>query len=135
MSAPSTVARKAGKIFPHHELEAVMAILDEYGIASHETGRARVQLAILKVFQEGTVERETEAGRLERLRRLVAAAKADYRDVLAWAEYPREIRTGPVEMRKLSPEQQRRLRQEDREQYRRWLRDEYSPEHQGGSRP
>ena len=53
-------------------------------------------------------------GNLERLRTLVADAKRDYRDVLAWAEYPTEI-AGPSW--RLSHTDQARIRAADRAQY------------------
>ena len=51
-----------------------MAVLDSYGVRSHERERERVQLAILKLSD----------GSLEALHHYVAAAKRDYRDVLYW---------------------------------------------------
>jgi hypothetical protein len=99
----------------------VQDILDQYGVESYEKGRARVQLAILKVFQEGTTGQESGEQKLERLRGLVRAAKCDYRDVLAWAEYPEQIKMGFIEMKKLTPQEGKALRKRDREQYLRWL--------------
>jgi hypothetical protein len=117
------VIRKVRKIFPDQDAGLIMEILDQYGLESYETGRTRVQLAILKVFQEGAADKEGSDERLERLRRLVRVAKSDYRDVLAWAEYPEESKKGFVGMKALSPQEAKELREQDREGYRRWLQD------------
>ncbi|MDY7039408.1 MAG: hypothetical protein SVX38_00945 [Chloroflexota bacterium] len=88
-----------------------MKILDQYGVEKYEGGRNRVHLAIIKVSE----------GELSRLPELVKVAKADYRDVLAWAEYPRQIKIGFVGMKRLSPDEAEAIRREDREQYLQWL--------------
>jgi hypothetical protein len=51
----------------------------------------------------------------------VRMAKRDYRDVLAYAEYPEEMRIGFVGMSQLSPEEGQAIRQRDRKQYLEWL--------------
>lgn len=57
-------------------------------------------------------------GDLARLERLIGAAITDYRDVLAWAEYPRQMRLGPT-----APlADQARARREDMLEYERWLK-------------
>ncbi len=48
-------------------------------------------------------------------------AKRDYRDVLAYAEYPEQMRIGFVGVRQLPAEEVKALRQRDREQYLGWL--------------
>ena len=58
----------------------VTQLLDAYGVESHERERERVQLAIVKLSM----------GSEEKLREHVAIAKLDYRDILLWADYPRE---------------------------------------------
>lgn len=74
------VRRAAKRAFPHENLTTIMAILDAYGTESHEPERNRVQLAIITLSE----------GDVDKLRHFVAAAKQDYRDVLWWAEYPRD---------------------------------------------
>jgi len=71
-----------------------------------------VQLAILKL----------SGGERERLPDLVKMAKLDWRDVLAYAEYPEEMKTGPIEMRSLSSSATRTIRRRDKRQYQKWLR-------------
>ena len=61
----------------------------------------------------------------EALRDYVDLAKQDYRDVLALAEYPGEMRAGHLARSRLSPHQRRdleRIRKQDREQYLKWLK-------------
>lgn len=55
---------------------------------------------------------------LAELRTCVAVALADYRDVLAWAESPRQMRAGPG-----APQSDRaRASREDAQEYAEWLR-------------
>lgn len=68
----------------------------------------RVAVACLKLSE----------GDLALLKKYVDAAKADYRDVLAWAEYPRQMRLGPG----APPADQARARREDMDDYARWLK-------------
>ena len=107
------VLEKIAQYWPGANHQEVMTVLDEYGEESHGLGRARVQLAILKLSE----------GERERLTELVGMAKKDYRDVLAYAEYPEEMRIGFVGMSRLSAEEVKAVRQRDREQYLRWLRE------------
>jgi len=76
-------------IFPGSDWPGVVALLDAYGVASHERERERVQLAILKLCE----------GSEDKLRDYVNVAKRDYRDVLFWAEYPDEARLDTPEKR------------------------------------
>ena len=105
------VLAKVAQYWPDEDPQAIMAILDRYGAESSERGRSRVQLAILKLAE----------GDRDELERLVAMAKRDYRDVLAYAEYPEEMRLGFVGMRELSTDEAKALRQRDRQQYLDWL--------------
>jgi hypothetical protein len=102
---------KIARYWPEADAQEILALLDEYGAESHESGRARVQLAILKLSE----------GDRERLPELVSMAKRDYRDVLAYAEYPEQMRTSAADMRKLTREEAKALRQRDRAQYLEWL--------------
>jgi hypothetical protein len=105
------VLHKVARYWPNADRQEIVAVLDQYGAESGEQGRARVQLAVLKLCD----------GRRERLADLVAMAKRDYRDVLAYAEYPEAMKLGFVGMRELSPEEAQAVRQRDREQYLKWL--------------
>jgi hypothetical protein len=102
---------KVRRYWPDEDPAEILAILDQYG-GSGEPGRTRVQLAILKLCE----------GRKERLPELVRMAKRDYRDVLAYAEYPEEMKTDVADLIKMSKEERKAMRQRDKEQYRKWLR-------------
>lgn len=91
--------------------QQIVQQLSTYGTEQHEREPERVRLAILKLCAED----------VHRLDDLVEAAKRDYRDVIAWAEYPEEIKAGYLAVSKLSPEEQAALRKRDREQYVKWL--------------
>lgn len=86
-----------------------MGILDLYGKESHEQGKARVQIAILKL----------SGGDLENLRAYVEIAISDYRDVLAYAEYPEEMSKNTWKMS--DKEEVNRIQERDRQQYIDWL--------------
>jgi hypothetical protein len=101
------------RYWPEADPQEILALLDEYGAESGESGRSRVQLAIIKL----------SGGERERLPELVGMAKRDCRDVLAYAEYSEEMRTGVHAMRELTREEIKALRQRDRAQYLEWLGD------------
>jgi hypothetical protein len=107
----SQVIRKIKRYWPEMDPDDILRILDRYGEEAWEGDRERVHLAILKVSE----------GEFERLEGLIRAAKADFRDVIAWAEYPKELKTGFVGMKALTPEEARAVREEDRGQYKKWL--------------
>lgn len=106
------VLEKVAQYWPDVNPREIMDILDEYGIESSERGRARVHLAIVKLSE----------GQRDRLEELVEMAKRDYRDVLAYAEYPEEMRMGFVRVSQLPTEEVQAMRRRDREQYLEWLR-------------
>lgn len=107
------VLMKIRKMWPGADVQEILEVLNRYGNESWESGRTRVQLAILKLCE----------GDRERLPGLVEMAKRDWRDVLAYAEYPEEMRTNPVEMQKKSPEEANAIRKRDRQQYEDWLKE------------
>lgn len=92
------------------EADALLQELDRYGGREDDREVNRVQLAILKL----------SSGEAELLRHYVAVALTDYRDVLAWAEYPEQMEAGLG----LSPQQEAEIRGRDRAQYEAWLADE-----------
>ena len=77
--------------FPSADPDAILAVLDEYGVEPYQ--RERVQLAIVNLSE----------GDEAKLRYFVEVAKQDYRDVLFWSDNPEEA--------KLTPEKRRRLRE------------------------
>lgn len=106
------VLDKVAHYWPDVDPMEIMSILDEYGADSSERGRDRVQLAILKL----------SGGQRDQLPELVSMAKRDYRDVLADAEYPEQVRLRFLDREKLSPDEREAMRRRDRKQYRKWLR-------------
>ena len=71
---------------------------------------ARVQLAILKLSD----------GDSEKLQDYIQAARIDYRDVLAWAEYPEQNRSGKTRYN-TDLDVYEAILKADREQYEAWL--------------
>ena len=65
--------------FPSADPDAILAVLDEYGVEPYLRERERVQLAIVNL----------SAGDEAKLRYFVEVAKQDYRDVLFWSDNPR----------------------------------------------
>ena len=90
-------------------MENVLAQLDRYGSIAHEPERDRVHLAILKLCHE------TNPADLEQY---IQAAKKDYRDVLAWAENPGQMKTG---WDLLTTAEQTKIIADDKKQYLAWL--------------
>jgi len=70
----SDLARVVERDYPIDVRAEIAALLDAYGDAD----AVRVKLAILKLAN----------GDASKVRHYVTAATQDYRDVLAWAEYP-----------------------------------------------
>ena len=104
----SDVLAKIKSVFPERESEAVLAVLDRYGVERHEQEQRRVQLAILKLCDEA----ETPD-----LEGTVEHAKGDFRDVLAWAESPNlGARAASTDLAKKA-----RLTARDEAQYQAWL--------------
>jgi len=109
------IAHVLGGMWPDPaERQRAEAELSRYGVEAHEREPDRVRLAILKL----------SSGRFERLAEMVVAAKADYRDVLMWAEYPAEGLALWAVRPDLSADERAelgKLRADDREQYQEWL--------------
>ena len=99
------VLEKVAQFWSDADAAEIMDVLDGCG------RRAQIQLAVLKLCE----------GDREQLPRLVEMANRDWRDVIAYAEYPEEMRTGFVGMRDLSRNEQEALRKRDRRQYLEWL--------------
>jgi hypothetical protein len=102
------VRRLVERLFPVEERTAAAALLERYGPAAHEREPLRVRVAALKL----------SGGQLAKLESLMNHARRDYRDILAWAEYPEEM-TQPTWGLAL-PEVER-IRAADRAQYLAWL--------------
>jgi hypothetical protein len=105
---PEIVGLLVDRLFVPAERAAAFGLLERYGGAPHEREAVRVRVATLKL----------SAGSLAELERVVVRAQRDYRDVLAWAEYPAEL-VQPT-WRMLAPEVAQ-IQAADREQYLAWL--------------
>lgn len=108
MNYENILLRKLGELFPD-ELNRNNAeyILNEYGIENYEYEPYRVRLAVLKLA--GT--------NVDRLIEYIDTAKQDYRDILSWAEYPRQIKCVSLQCDK----KKQKLISDDEYEYNEWL--------------
>ena len=100
------VIEKVRQHFRDAESETVISEFERNGISEE-----RVQLALIKLSD----------GNVDKLREFIEVAKIDWRDVLAWAEYPEEIMLPTWRMK---GEKVTKIRQRDRQQYLNWLNSE-----------
>jgi hypothetical protein len=77
----------------------------------------RVHLAILKLSD----------GNPEKSLHYIEAARGDYRDVLAWAEYPEQLGSG-ARRDNTPPEEYKAILRADRKQYESWLDEHRDPD-------
>lgn len=87
----------------------VQAVLQDYGSGKHEQEPGRVRLAILKLA----------GAELQSVEKYTGYAREDYRDILAWAEYPRQSR------QRLMPQgkEKQQMIEADLAEYEGWLHD------------
>jgi|SRR5215472_89856 len=109
--SPNDVERIVRREFKDDEVAEVLAVLNQFGTDKEDRGTVRVQLAALKLAD----------GNREKLLSNIEAAKRDYRDILAIAEYPEYHRTG-FRVRELTDDDQARIIDGDWQQYEGWLR-------------
>ena len=76
--------------FPRADPDAILAVLDEYGVEAYQRERDRVQLAVVAL----------SGGDEAKLRYFLEVAKRDYRDVLFWSDNPEEAKIDTPEKRK-----------------------------------
>ena len=98
------IIKKIKQCFPNEDARQILSVLNN----SSEKGEDRVLLAVLKLSE----------GNLEKLHFYLEAAKSDWRDVLAWAEYPEEMANDTW---KMNAEKATKIRERDRKQYLDWL--------------
>jgi hypothetical protein len=77
------VSAKVRSLFAQEQVESVLRELSDCVHHAPEGEKLRVQLAVLKLFDEDPARD---------LGRWLAAARGDYRDALFWAEYPKQAR-------------------------------------------
>ncbi len=106
---PQDVERVVGRDFKPEERLPATQELTRCTLAGNTQVQARVQLAVLKLA----------AGDLERLRMSVEVALADFRDVIAPAEYPRCLRADSLSS--LSWLARSRIYSADWKEYKAWL--------------
>jgi hypothetical protein len=78
------VEAKARRILPRRDVRDLLQILDAAVTNAPAVDRERIQLAVLKLYEEGAGKHELET--------VAGWAKDDWRDVLSWAQYPRQSR-------------------------------------------
>ena len=96
--------------FPNADIIDVLAMLDRYGTGPHEREVHRVHMALLKLSHGVTSELDV----------LVGMAKTDYRDILAYAEYPAQMALGWRKADGSNSEALDRAIEADEQQYRAW---------------
>lgn len=102
----SILTKTIAEMFPNARVRAcVEHELRRYGEQTYHRECGRVRLAILKL-----------AGRdLDKVRECTDAACVDYRDVLAWAEFPEQMTLPPFQA-------DAGVLKRDRQQYEAWLK-------------
>ena len=109
--SPRDVEKIVRRDFPAEQFSEINAVLE--GLDRRLDG-ARVRVAALKLAD----------GSLEALRRQIALANRDYRDVLVAAEYPRYWEAAAkvgLRLKKLSKKERQRIVDADWKQYCDWL--------------
>jgi len=108
MNHKVTLSRKLSSLFKDENLRKdVVELLENYGKGNHEQEVPRVRLAVLKLANTDINE----------IRKYVGKAKQDYRDILAWAEYPRQSKKWSMP----DGSKKKTLIEADRVEYEEWL--------------
>ena len=109
MNHKELLGKKLERSFPNKcDRDKAGEILGEYGLESHEQEPYRVRLAILKL---GGID-------LTEIEKYTKYAKEDFRDILSWAEYPRQSKKWSMPD---GPRKQK-LIEADRLEYEQWLK-------------
>jgi hypothetical protein len=87
----------------------VRKILQDYGREKHEREPDRVRRAILKLA----------GAELRSVEKYTGYAREDYRNILAWAEYPRQARQWVMP----EPDEKQKMIEADLAEYEGWLHD------------
>ena len=108
MNHKELLKSKLQSIFPdENHRERASDILNTYGLEDHEQEPYRVRLAVLKLSCSNITEIE----------KMTKHAKEDFRDILSWAEYPRQSKKWSMPD---GPKKQK-LVQADKQEYEQWL--------------
>ena len=101
--------RRLKALFPGKRVrQEVSTILEGYGAEDYEREADRVRLAILKLSTD----------EIESIQEHTEMAKQDYRDVLAWAEYPGQSKNWSMP----DGAKKQKLVNADKEEYENWLK-------------
>lgn len=103
------IERLVARDFRPEDVAAARAVLAQYGMKDWHREHMRVRAAALKMA----------AGSVERLQQAITQADRDYRDVLAYAEYPSYTKTISPSERDDSKRQS--ALSDDCDQYRAWF--------------
>jgi hypothetical protein len=102
--------RKLKVMFPDDfTRRRVGKILGDYGSHAHERESGRVRLAILKLA----------GAELRSVEMYTGYAREDYRNILAWAEYPRQAREWVMP----DADEKQKMIEADLSEYENWLHD------------
>lgn len=108
MNQKELLSKKLDLLFPDIATRKdARDILGEYGQEEYEQEALRVKLAILKLSGPD----------LDKIIDLTDAAKHDYRDILSWAEYPRQSKNWSLS----DGEKKQLLVDADKVEYQEWL--------------
>ena len=108
MNEEKILSRKLTTLFQDDLVRAeAVALLEAYGTESYEQEPPRVRLAILKLTGPD----------LSQIKKYTDMARQDYRDILAWAEYPRQSKKWSVP----DGPKKKKIMDEDRAEYEAWL--------------
>jgi len=110
MDLDEILSKKLSALFTNPlERKKVEDILSTYGIESYEREITRVQFAVLKL----------SGSEFSEVKKYVGYAKQDYRDILLWAEYPRQAKCWNIK----DLEEKQRIIDADQKEYESWLKD------------
>lgn len=108
---PRLFQLKLQRLFPEASIRIrAQSLLERYGGDASEPEAERVRLAVLRLAESD----------IEKIAATVEGAKEDYRDIIAWAESPTEMRFAMANA-KLSSTKLAEVREKDKRQYEEWL--------------
>lgn len=108
MDKARLLQKKVRDMFSDEEdRKRVSRILERYGEESHEREAVRVRLAVLKLSGPNVSEVE----------KMTNYAKQDFKDIISWAEYPRQSKSLSLSGR----ENKQRMIEYDKKEYEEWL--------------
>ncbi len=110
MKTNNILTHKINNLFSNEQTKnEAIDILNTYGTESSERESIRVRLAILKLVGTNPI--------ISEIQKYTKIAKEDYRDILSWAEYPRQSKHWSL------PEglKKEKMVHADKQEYESWL--------------